>query len=276
MFGYIKPLKCELKVHEFETYEAYYCGLCKALKHEYTLVSSSLVSYDCAFLYMLADSLASGENKPERCACLLHPGQRRTQILTDSARYPAAVNVLLAYYKMKDDIEDGKKQMLLALPLLSSAYKKATARLPKTDKSISMMYNALGDIQKRKSDNLDEPSGVFGVMLGKIFEKLDPGCWEALYDLGYNLGRWLYMIDAADDLEKDEKNGNYNVFLEKHKESGNPKIREEADFNLYFSLARAAESYGRLPVRKNKGILDNIFYIGLKEKTRLVLEGEDA
>jgi hypothetical protein len=276
MFGYIKPLQCELKVHELETYRAYYCGLCKALKHEYTWVSSSVVSYDCAFLYMLADSIASGENRPERCACLLHPARGKTQILSASAPYSAAVNVLLSYYKLKDDIEDGKKQMLLAAPLLYPAYKKAAARFEETDKAVLMMHSALDGIQKKKSDNIDEPAGAFGVMLGKIFEKLDEDRWETLYDLGYNLGRWLYMIDAVDDLEKDEKTGNYNVFLEKYKESGHPNIREEADFNLYFSLARASEAYGRLPVLKNKGILENIFYIGLKEKTRLVLEGEKA
>ena len=77
-------------------------------------------------------------------------------------------------------------------------------------------------------------------------------------------------------LKRDKKTGNYNVFLERHKEISHPKIREEAEFNLYFSLAQASEAYGRLPVQKNKGILENIFYIGLKEKTRLILEGEKA
>lgn len=267
-------MKCELKVHEFETYKAYYCGLCKALKHEYTLVASSLVSYDCAFLYLLADSLENETNAPEPCVCLLHPLERRLQIVTDSARYPAAVNVLLAYYKMRDDIEDGEKIKVAAAPFITPAFKKASASYPETTGAISMMYSALSGIQERQSGNLDEPSGAFGVMLGKVFERLDAAEWENLYDLGYNLGRWLYIIDAADDLKKDERSGNYNVFLKKYGESSHPKIREEAEFNLYFSLARAAEAYGRLPVKKNKALLDNIFYLGLKEKTRFILEGE--
>lgn len=267
-------MKCELKVHEFETYKAYYCGLCKALKHEYTLIASSLVSYDCAFLYLLADSLGSETNIPEPCACLLHPLEKRLQIVTDAAQYPAAVNVLLAYYKMKDDVEDGQKFKAAAAPFLRPAFKKASSLYPETAKAVSMMQRALSGIQEKKSGNVDEPSGAFGVMLGKIFERLDADKWEDLYGLGYNLGRWLYIIDAADDLIKDEKSGNYNVFLNKYGESGSPEIGKEAEFNLYFSLARAAEAYGRLPVRKNKEILDNIFYLGLKQKTQFVLKGE--
>ena len=276
MFGYITPLKGELKVYEFELYNAYYCGLCKALGREYTFVSSAWVSYDCAFLYLLADSLASGENKTAPCACLLHPVEKRLQVVTKSASYPAAVNILLAYYKLKDDIEDGKKAEAAALPLIYPAYKKACAAYPLAAGSIDMMSRALGDIEKRGSSNVDEPAGAFGVMLGKIFEYLDAKHWEDLYDLGYNLGRWLYIIDAVDDLRKDQKSKNYNVFLKKHNGIADNKIYGEAEFNLYFSLARAAEAYGRLPVQKNKEILDNIFYLGLKQKTQSVLEREVA
>ena len=180
-------MKCELKVHEFETYKAYYCGLCKALKHEYTWVASSLVSYDCAFLYLLADSLQSEEISAQPCVCLLHPVEKRLQILSNAASYPAAVNVLLAYYKLKDDIEDGEKLKAMAAPFLRPAFKKAAGRYPGTAKAISMMHSALSGIQSRGSDNLDEPAGAFGVMLGKIFERLSEQNWEDLYDLGYNL-----------------------------------------------------------------------------------------
>jgi hypothetical protein len=276
MFGYIEPLKCELKVCEFEIYKAYYCGLCKTLGHEYAFVTSAWVSYDCSFLYLLADSMKNTENSTGPCACLLHPLEKRLQIRTDSASYPAAVNVLLAYYKMKDDIEDGGKAAACALPLIYPAYKKARAAYPEAAEAIRMMHSALGEIQLKKSSRLDEPAGAFGVMLGKLFESLDQTCWEDLYDLGFNLGRWLYIMDAVDDLKKDEKKGNYNAFLEKYKSSAHPTILKDAEFNLYFSLARASQAYGRLPVRKNKGILDNLFYLGLKKKTQSVLEGEVA
>jgi hypothetical protein len=92
--------------------------------------------------------------------------------------------------------------------------------------------------------------------------------------MGYSLGRWLYIIDAVDDMARDRKSGNYNVFLQKYQDSSDPAVLKEAEFNLYFSLAKAAEAYSRLPVKKNKGILDNILYLGLKERTNLVLKGK--
>ena len=276
MFGYITPKKCELRVHEYETYKAYYCGLCKALAHGYSFVSSAVVSFDCAFLYLLYDSLLSGENKPVRCRCPLHPLERKMEIDAPCAGYPAAVNVLLTYYKIKDDISDGKKQMAVAAPFVFPAFRKAQMLYPDIGEAIRMMYFSLNRIQDQRSQSVDEAANTFAVLLGKIFEKLDGQEWENLYDLGYNLGRWLYIIDAVDDMKKDQKSGNYNVFLQKYADSADPSIQKEAEFNLYFSLARAAEAYARLPVKKNKGILDNILYLGLKERTNLVLKGENV
>lgn len=276
MFGYITPKKCELKVHEYETYKAYYCGLCKALAHGYSFISSAAVSFDCAFLYLLHDSLSSGENELGRCKCLLHPLERRMEVKTPCAGYSAAVNVLLTYYKIKDDVSDGKKHAFAAQPVLFPAFRKAQKLYPDIAGAIRMMYGSLTQIQDSGSQSIDETANTFAVLLGKIFEKLDGQEWENLYDLGYNLGRWLYILDALDDLKKDQKSGNYNVFLQKYRDSGDPAIGREAEFNLYFSLARAAEAYSRLPVKKNKGILDNILYLGLKERTNLVLKGESV
>lgn len=268
------PKKCELRVHEYETYKAYYCGLCKALRRRYSPASTAIVSFDCAFLYILFDSLLCGENTTVPCKCVLHPLEARAEITAPCAEYPAAVNVLLSYFKLKDDIADGKKQMALAAPFLYPAYRKAAKLYPDVSGAIKMMYCSLMEIQNKKSKSIDEAANTFAVLLGKIFEELNKQEWENLYDLGYNLGRWLYIIDALDDLEKDKKSGNYNVFLEKYGDSCDPGIKKEAEFNLFFSLAKAAEAYARLPVLKNKGILDNIMYLGLKEKTNIVLKGE--
>jgi hypothetical protein len=276
MFGYITPKKCELRVHEYETYKAYYCGLCKALQHGYSIFSSAAVSYDCAFLYLLHDSLLSGKNELVRCKCILHPVEHRMEVKAPCAGYPAAVNVLLTYYKIKDDIQDGKRQSAAAAPFIYPAYRKAGRLYPDTEEAIRAMHRSLMKIQDSGSKSIDETAGAFAVLLGKVFENLDPEEWENLYDLGYNLGRWLYIIDALDDIGKDQKSGNYNVFLSKYGDSGDPALRKEAEFNLYFSLAKAAEAYTRLRVKKNRGILDNILYLGLKERTNMVIKGESV
>ncbi|MEI6100703.1 MAG: DUF5685 family protein [Eubacteriales bacterium] len=274
MFGYIHPRKCELRVHEYETYKAYYCGLCKTLLHTYSAAATAVVNFDCTFLYLLGDSLASSENQLTRCKCLLHPVERKMQITVPAAAYPAAVNVLLAYYKIKDDVADGKAQMALVQPFLVSASHRAAREYPATDQFIKTMNDELGRIQAAHSGSIDEAAHPFAHLLGTLFRELSVDESENLYGLGYNLGRWIYIIDAADDIQKDIKNGSYNVFAEKYGDAGHPGIRREAEFNLFFSLAKASEAYARMSLLKNKGILDNILYLGLKERTNIVLKGE--
>jgi hypothetical protein len=276
MFGYVHPRKCELRVHEYETYKAYYCGLCKTLLHRYSAAATAVVNYDCTFLYLLGDSLANSTNELERCRCLLHPMERKMQITVPEADFPAAVNVLLAYYKLKDDVADGKAQMALLQPLLVQAAHKAAQEYPETDTAVRTMSQNLDKVQAAHSDSIDEAAEPFAHLLGTIFGSLCAQEKEPLQDIGYNLGRWLYIIDAADDFEKDIKTGSYNVFAQKYGTAGHPGIRKEAEFNLFFSLAKASEVYEKLPLKKNKGILDNIIYLGLKEKTNFVLKGENA
>ena len=274
MFGYIHPRKCDLRVHEFETYKAYYCGLCKTLLHRYSAAATSIVNYDCAFLYLLADSLATSKNEPEKCRCILHPVQPKMQITAPGGYYPAAVNVLLAYYKLKDDMADGKSQMALVQPFLAGAFHKAAREYPKTAQAAQAMNKELNLAEAARSGNIDEVAEPFARMLGTIFGELMEQEREHLYAMGYNLGRWLYIIDAADDLKKDIKEGGYNVFAQKYGYADHPDFRREAEFNLFFSLAKASEAYQKLPLLKNKGILDNIIYLGLKEKTNFILKGK--
>lgn len=275
MFGYIHPRKCELRVHEYETYKAYYCGLCKTLLHRYSPPASAVVNFDCTFLYLLGDSLASSKNDPTRCRCLLHPVEPKMQITVPGADYPAAVNVLLAYYKLKDDIADGKAGMAFVQPFLARAFRKAAREYPKAASAVETMNRDLARVQSARSGSIDEAAEPFARMLGTIFGELS-NKEQNLAHMGYNLGRWLYIIDAADDLGKDIKSGSYNVFAQKYGAADNPGFRREAEFNLFFSLAKACEAYEKLPLKKNKGILDNIVYLGLKEKTNLVLKGESA
>ena len=58
MFGYVIPRKSELRVREWESYRAYYCGLCKELGREYGFLSRFVLNYDLVLLALTADSLA--------------------------------------------------------------------------------------------------------------------------------------------------------------------------------------------------------------------------
>ena len=92
-----------------------------------------------------------------------------------------------------------------------------------------------------------------------------PGLEErVLRVLGYNLGRWLYLADAIDDFEKDQEKGQYNPF------STREEIQRSA-VPLWYNLGEAAKAYELLDLKKNKGLLDNIIYLGLQGTTRRLL-----
>lgn len=274
MFGYIHPRKCDLRVHEYETYKAYYCGLCKTLLRRYSPAATAVVNFDCTFLYLLGDSLATGKNELSKCRCVLHPVEPKMQITVPGGNYPAAVNMLLAYYKLKDDITDGKAGMAFAQPFLVRAFRKAAKEYPAAALAVQVMNRDLARVQEAHSGSIDEAADPFARLLGTIFGELSAPDRQNLFDMGYNLGRWLYIIDAADDLAKDIKSGSYNVFAQKYGAADDPGFKKEAEFNLFFSLAKASDAYQKLPLLKNKGILDNIVYLGLKEKTNFVLKGK--
>jgi hypothetical protein len=98
--------------------------------------------------------------------------------------------------------------------------------------------------------------------------------------LGYNLGRWIYILDAYDDIEKDNEKSNYNPLLEQYKYDGKDikefkeSIKDKVNFSLTYSLSEVEKAYSLLEIEKNKGIMDNILYSGLILKTDSVLQGK--
>jgi hypothetical protein len=193
------------------------------------------------------------------------------------------VNVLLGYAKIRDAAADEHK---ISAGLLSAVYKRVSKRAardcPQLAGEFSIRLNSLNKLEEAKSANLDAVSSEFGSLLGAVFSSapygfIDGAAKKALWHLGYNLGRWIYIADAFDDIIKDEKTKSYNVFLQReHKDAEALKtaIREEAAFNLNFSLSEACKAYELLDIRRDKPLIDNIMYLGLAKKTEDVLKGE--
>lgn len=272
MFGYVCPLKSELRIREYEVYKSYYCGLCKTLKKNYGFISSLFLSNDCTFLYMVCDSLEE-EFVCEPCKCGVHPFRKCAKAVSKWADYAAAVNVLLAYGKLADDKKDSKKGYVLSF-LLKRAYKKALKKYSNVNDYIKGMLETLWKCESEKSGDTDKTAHSFAVMLGRIFEEADENQWEELYDFGYNLGRWIYLADAADDIKKDIKSGEYNVFLQKYGNVALKDIKDEVAFSLNISLAKAKEAFNKIKIKKNKEIIENVICLGLPDNTNKVLKGE--
>ena len=200
MFGYISIDKPEMKVRDFETFRAYYCGLCRQIRRDYGQLPRLVLSYDCTFLYILGAALEDSiprickeavpcESYPKARLC---PGQMR-------AEYAAAVNVLLAADNLRDKVKDDKNlgagAMLLAY---RGAYRKAGRKYPQAAASIGEALERLSQMEREKESNLDKVADAFAGMLRDIFAGLGKRKDEekVLGHLGYNLGRWIYPADA--------------------------------------------------------------------------------
>ncbi len=276
MFGYVIPLRCELKLREAARYDAWYCGLCKTIRHRYGQLPRLALNYDCAFLALLLDSMVgTGACNLQRCGYKLLQKPRPVAPSSVMLEYAADVNVMLAWYQCDDDWRDEKKiKALLPSILLRRAAKKAGKARPEVKKAISEGIDKLTKLEKASSDVIDEVTDAFAGLLRDVFRyapKIESkGQREALAWMGYNLGRWIYLADAWDDREKDRKNNAYNPFNRINTD------KERASFMLYMSLNEAEKAYDLLDLHDNQGVLDNIIKQGCRQKTRQLLCGDKA
>ncbi len=269
MFGYLTVQKGELLVKEYETFRAYYCGLCRALAG-YGVHARLLLSYDCTFLYLLCSALS--EERPQYGAmrCIAHPARKLPRAQAAGRQYAAAVNVLLGYYSLKDHAQDGKNPFIgAAAGAYRRAVRKAAGQYPEAQRVILQQLEALHELEQQGCADIDQAADAFAAMLGALFLPLG-GQKEVLRVLGYNLGRFVYLCDALDDLEKDEQRGNYNPFLQRFG-ADRAAARESARFNLQSSASGAGMALDLLNIRRHAGILENIVYKGLPAKLEELL-----
>ncbi|MEA4940009.1 MAG: DUF5685 family protein [Christensenella sp.] len=269
MFGYIRPLECELKVREQAEYRGYYCGLCKSIGVRFGQLERLSLSYDCAFLAALLSAISGGAGFSRgNCGPRCYRGKRAIANASPALDYAADVNVLLAWYQAADDAADERSAKALAARLaFSRAYRKAAKLHPELDRVIRENTERLHTLEREKAASTDEPSDTFGKTLSAVIlhaPMLPQSERQAAEWMFYNLGRWIYLIDAWDDREKDEKSGGYNPFLITKMEP------ERARFLLNVTLNEVSKAYDLLTLQQPSGLLDNIIRLGLDSAQRRV------
>jgi len=283
MFGYITPDKPELKIKEFEIFRGYYCGVCRAIAKKAGHRGRFILSYDSAFLALLLDSLNSSpvSGKPKRC--LIHPLNKRFMTdFSDVIEFSSDINILLAYYNLKDKWQDEKKLFSpIGLLTLRRGYKRIKKKYPDLVRDIKKGLLALNKLERSGCGQMDEASEPFAGIMQKIFEYSagDDSVKKILGWIGYNLGKWIYLLDAYDDIEDNIKRRAYNPLViqfqygeNENIESFRQRVKKEVEFILVYSLSEMEKAFSLLDVKKNHGILENIIYRGLLMKTRQVLE----
>lgn len=277
MFGYVKIYKNELKVKEYDLFKAYYCGLCKTLKKNFGFASRMGLSYDLTFLSLILSSVYEEEEKVESCVCMANPLKKKPVMLSNKyMEYSAVANVILTYFKVLDDIKDNHSlKSILFYPFMLPAIHKARKKQPKVYSSVKEHMNKLSSLEKERCSEPDALANEFGFLTSCVFAGgivNDEKILRILEHMGYLLGRYIYLLDACDDYEKDKEKNTFNVLC-----TENCKItKAELLDSLEFTLSEVASAYSLLDIKKNKPILDNIIYLGLADsldKARLS-EGE--
>ncbi|MBQ9600132.1 MAG: hypothetical protein IJR33_10055 [Clostridia bacterium] len=270
MFGYVTVCKESLNEADFETFRAYYCGLCREIGRRTTQAARLGLSYDITFLAIMLSSLADDGGIVMR-SCAAKGFKKRGFVEGDRAvGYAADMGVLLTYLKLSDDWNDDRSiKALSEMLVFKRAVNKAKKRYPHIYEEIKRHLEDLSTLEAAKSGSIDETADCFAKILETLFAPdfiTDEAERRALAWLGYNIGRWIYIIDAYNDIEKDRKKGSYNLFL----------CRESVDKNavdksLTFTLENAASAYNLLKIKRNGAILDNILYDALKMKQKAIL-----
>ncbi len=270
MFGYVRIAKGELKVKEYEMYKAVYCSLCKTLGKHYGLLSRLTLSYDFTFLALLNMSLKEGCTSIERKRCAFNPLKKCNYCKnTDDLELPSAVGMIMLYYKILDNIADEKgfKKLgyLCLKPIFKGAYKKASKRYPDINDIVTEYINNQWTLETKNCEMLDEVADPTAKALSKIFVLLSDDKMQkmVLERLGYCMGRYIYLLDAAVDFERDKKDNKYNVL--KFTCETSEQVIQRIKPQLYFCINEGAKAFELLDLKKNKDILGNIIYLGLEE-----------
>lgn len=285
MFGYVTVNKPELKFREFDIYQSYYCGLCRELKEKYGLSGQLTLSFDMTFLVLLLTGLYEPPTQVAGCRCAAHPFTRHPAARNEFTAYAADMNVLLTYYKYMDDWSDEKKHLkYLMAAALSRGEKRTALRYREKAGVVEDMLEKLKQgekeaaerIRSRTQDNhyeeeqLDKMAGYFGRLTEEIFVYKKDEWEESLRRMGFFLGKFIYLMDAYDDLEKDRRKGSYNPFSELFTV---PDFEERADRILTMMMAECCRAFEKLPILENIAILRNILYGGVWTRYEAVRAG---
>lgn len=272
MFGYVTASLRELTKEEQERYNAVYCGICRRIRVQSGNAARLGLSYDMAFLALLLMSLYEPEEDGGKNACLLHPVAHRPWTDNEFVRYAADMNVVLAYYNFLDDWEDdGKRGAKKMADRMSRNLPDIESRFPRQCGAVKDCIRRLSEREKANCANPDEPAGVFGELMAELLVYQEDLWAPTLRQMGHALGRFIYLLDAALDYDKDKRKGKYNPYLAM--DTG--KDWERWKEYLVLAMGRCTANFEKLPLVQDKALLDNILYSGVWVNYRRKGQEED-
>lgn len=268
MFGYVVTNNDELKIKDYNLYRACYCGLCRTLKQRHGLIAPMTLSYDMTFVVILLSALYEDPFDESKKRCIVHPTKKHPAKINKWTEYAADMTILMAYHNLMDDWDDEKKASHLAVAkTLSKSYKSICAQYPKQAEAIEKFMSQTKESEQSGDIDLDRISGYTGAFLGTLLAKEDDIWSDRLYKIGFYLGKFIYLMDAYDDLEKDKKKGTYNPLI---KLSGKKDFEAFMENTLVMMMAECSKHFELLPILQYTEILRNILYSGVWTKFNII------
>lgn len=261
MFGYVQIRKPELKIKDYEVYHAFYCGLCERLRVKYGIAGRITLTYDMTFLIILLSSVYDVKCRREKRRCIVHSVKKHNILYNDVTDYCADINMLLSFYQCLDDKNDDNSLRGNAGVLL---YKKKAQKVADKYKrqadAIKLSLRKLSGLEKEKKYDIIKAADCFGSLLAEIFTYKEDIFKMYLADMGYYLGRYIYIMDAYDDLQEDIKKNRYNPFIKVYKDT---HFEENVREMLLDEISMACGAFEQLPCLDYIDILRNILYAGV-------------
>lgn len=259
MFGYVVCSKSELTEEEIERYQGYYCGVCRALKRQFGELERFSLNYDMTFLALFLSALYEPQDSKKEIRCVVHPTKPRTILENKYIDYAADMTILLAYFKCVDDWKDEHKPGAYCYSkLLQKKYNELQKKYPRQCKGVADAIERISQIEKDENSIPDAAVNTSGKMLQELFVYDETDFWSAsLRKFGYELGRFIYLMDAAMDYKKDIKKNNYNPLIKMEKQP------EEIEEILTMIIGSATAEFEKMPIVQDEHIIRNILYSGV-------------
>ncbi len=279
MFGYVRYDFPNLFIKDFMLYRAMYCGLCKGIGKSCGQAARMGLSYDVAFLSALLHNIKGVDIKIEEQHCFEHVLAKRPIAVADELTCAlGALNTVLTYYKLTDDIEDGdrgrgKRQWF------KKGFRRAKKRYPEMVEIVERNLREQAKVEKAQTPSPDIAADASANMMRELSDYLlEDKSSEHTQRLFYDLGKWIYLIDALDDYEKDKKKGAYNPFVLSYQSETFAAMMQangqEISFvfdTLFYSMR---ESLANIPFAFNRDLTDNVILRGIPCETMRILRGE--
>ncbi len=278
MYGYVVPPAGALTKEDNALFTSFYCGLCIRTGKLLGQYARFATNYDITFFNILIHDLLSQDVDFKASRCLISP-KKRPVVQSELLDKIVFFNVILSYRKAVDGVRDGEgSKYKMIMRSLRRAYNKSKAALPKVDEIVTSKYDLLTEYESIGAVGLDRVSDAFASMMRDSGEQLLGGKANE-YSLGliYNVAKFVYLIDALDDLEEDFKAKRYNPFLvnmpfdKPDRQAYFSRYGQDIEFILNVTINRAIECFNSLPFTQSYDLLRKTVHIGLRQKAEELL-----